>query len=251
MLLLLLTVMAAKRIAKELADFDSKSPEGWSVKLVDGNSFHWRAKVIGPPGSPYEAGQFWLDVFLPSDYPFNPPMIRFLTKIYHCNVNDEGQPSHDIWTTDWSPAQTVLTCLRKIVEFMVKPNPDDPMDPSLALRYRHERVSYDETAREWTRLHAKPESTMILTIHASLKDNVLKVRCLNMSGDDAVAVDLNAAQIAELNVSSLQSMILQRVQGDAHLELVLPDGTPLTGLADAIDDELVSRLTSTPSTAVE
>ncbi len=33
---------------------------------------------------------------IPNDYPFKPPSARFLNKIYHCNVNNEGKMCLDI-----------------------------------------------------------------------------------------------------------------------------------------------------------
>lgn len=235
--------MALKRIQKELADFDMKSPEEWSVKVVDDDSFNWLVKVTGPPGSPYEGGHFWLDVHFPANYPFKPPDLIFSTKIYHCNVTSDGRPSDDIWIPQWSPADTVLKTLHKIIEFMAEPNPVDPMQPSIAQQYKNERGLHDETAREWTRLHAKPEITVVLTIRAVLMDEVLKVMCTNMSGEEVCTFDVDATQMAGLNVKALRSMILQLVQNDAGLELVLPDGTQLTEAEGGEATMLVSCLT--------
>lgn len=33
-----------------------------------------RAAVIGAPGTPYHDGLFFFDIFLPPDYPFEPPV---------------------------------------------------------------------------------------------------------------------------------------------------------------------------------
>lgn len=50
----------------------------------------------GPEESPFEGGVFKLELFLPEDYPMSAPKVRFITKIYHPNIDKLGRICLDI-----------------------------------------------------------------------------------------------------------------------------------------------------------
>ena len=52
-------------------------------------------------------GVFNLELFLPDDYPMTPPKIRFLTKIYHPNIDKLGRICLDVLKSE-SPTTTLL-----------------------------------------------------------------------------------------------------------------------------------------------
>jgi len=146
--------MALKRINKELADIGRDPPANCSAGPEGNDLFHWQATLMGPPDSPYEGGVFFLDIQFPQDYPFKPPKVRFTTKIYHCNVNDQGGICLDILKGEWSPALTISKVLLSICSLLTDPNPDDPLVAEIARVYKNDKTKHDATAREWTRKYA-------------------------------------------------------------------------------------------------
>lgn len=49
-------------------------------------------------------GVFKLELFLPEDYPMTPPKIRFLTKIFHPNVDKLGRICLDVLKSRLTPS---------------------------------------------------------------------------------------------------------------------------------------------------
>jgi len=79
-----------------------------------------------------------------------PPKVRFLTKIYHPNVDKLGRICLDILKDKWSPALQIRTVLLSIQALMSAPNPDDPLDTGVAEVWKKNEAKAIQTAREFT-----------------------------------------------------------------------------------------------------
>lgn len=69
--------------------------QGIKALPLDSSHYHWQASITGPVGSPYEGGIFFLYLKVPFQYPFDPPEVRFLTRIFHPNVSRHGDVGMD------------------------------------------------------------------------------------------------------------------------------------------------------------
>merc|ERR1719154_960831 len=66
--------------------------------------------VAGPPDTPYSGGKYKLEIKIPDTYPFNPPKVRFITKIWHPNVSSvTGAICLDILKDQWAAAMSLRT----------------------------------------------------------------------------------------------------------------------------------------------
>lgn len=143
------------RLKNELKDIHENPPANCSAGPIDDNIMKWRATIHGPEDTPYEGGIFELKVTFTEEYPFKPPLIVFITPIYHCNINSRGGICLDILKDKWSAALTVNKILLSICALLSCPNPDDPLVPSIANLLKKNKDVHDANAREYTIRHAQ------------------------------------------------------------------------------------------------
>ena len=147
--------MTLRRIKKELEELQKNPPENCSAGLMNEiDFFNWQATIIGPESTPYHGGVFKLSIKIPPEYPFWAPHIKFITKIYHCNINSNGSICLDILKDKWSPAMTISQVLLSICSMMNDPNPNDPFVYDISELFINDREKHDANAREWTLQYA-------------------------------------------------------------------------------------------------
>lgn len=104
-----------------------------------------------------------------------PPRIRFLTRIYHPNIDRLGRICLDVLKNNWSPALQIRTILLSIQALLGAPNPEDPLNEAVAKQWKaslnvfscerpltwilqENQAEAIKNAREWTKLYAQPKA---------------------------------------------------------------------------------------------
>lgn len=145
----------ARRLTKELAEFEKNPPDWCTVGSVDDNLMHWNAMVAGPENTPYEGGVFTIDLQFPNEYPFKAPKVRFLTRVYHPNVKSaSGEICADMINENWGPTLNVMYCLSAIKQMLEQPDGDNPLEPEIAKQLQDNKAEFENTARQWTQHYA-------------------------------------------------------------------------------------------------
>ncbi|XP_036790136.1 ubiquitin-conjugating enzyme E2 K-like isoform X8 [Oncorhynchus mykiss] len=143
-----IAVQRIKREFKEVLKSEETSKNQIKVDLVDENFTELRGEIAGPPDTPYEGGRFQLEIKIPETYPFNPPKVRFITKIWHPNISSvtgaicldilkdqcsvTGAICLDILKDPWAAAMTLRTVLLSLQALLAAAEPDDPQDAVVA-----------------------------------------------------------------------------------------------------------------------
>lgn len=128
--------------------------------VTEGNSKLLQGTIKGPVGTCYEGGVFGVEIIIPDGYPFEPPKMKFTTKIWHPNVSSQtGAICLDILKDQWSPALTIKTALVSLQALLSAPEPTDPQDAQVAQQFLNDRSTFDSTATFWTSTYATERST--------------------------------------------------------------------------------------------
>jgi ubiquitin-conjugating enzyme E2 D len=143
------------RIMSDLKDIEQNPPSHISAGIINENDIYlWEATIMGPSNSPYVGGVFKLSILFPKNYPFSAPKIKFLTKIYHPNIDTHGNICLDILNTHWSPAMSISNVLLSITSLLDDPNADDPLNKVAADLYLSNKEEYKKKARLMTLQYA-------------------------------------------------------------------------------------------------
>jgi ubiquitin-conjugating enzyme E2 D/E len=152
----------SKRLSTELKKMLENPPENCSAGIKNENNlYHWEATIIGPENTPYHGGVFMLDIDIPNDYPFKPPKVQFITKIYHPNISRTGSICVDILKDSWSPALDISQVLISITSLLSDPNPKDPLEPDIAKEFLSNKEEYYNNVKSWIKIYATTGTDLI------------------------------------------------------------------------------------------
>ena len=82
---------AEKRLIRDLKKMKDEQDESINASPEEGNLLRWTAFIEGPEGTAWEGGLFEMVLEFSQEYPTKPPQIRFLTKMFHPNIYNDGR----------------------------------------------------------------------------------------------------------------------------------------------------------------
>merc|ERR1712083_1076918 len=140
---------------REVVKSEEVAKSGVELTLVKEDLTELSGTIKGPPDTPYEGGTFQVEIKIPDTYPFNPPKVKFVTKVWHPNISSvTGAICLDILKDQWAAAITLRTVLLSIQAMLAAPEPDDPQDAVVARQYQENNQIFKATAQHWAAAYA-------------------------------------------------------------------------------------------------
>ncbi|KAH7820800.1 putative ubiquitin carrier-like protein [Monocercomonoides exilis] len=143
-----MTTAARRRLMKDFKRTQVDSPDGIRAVPLDTNILIWKAVIFGPDNTPWEGGVFKLIMQYSEEYPNKPPVVKFLTKIFHPNVYADGSICLDILQKEWSSIYDSIAILTSIQSLLTDPNPASPANAEAAKLFTDNPREYERRVRE-------------------------------------------------------------------------------------------------------
>ena len=153
--------MSETRIMKEIEELYRDPPDNVTAGPIDEkNIYHWIATIEGPDDTDYKDGVFIVDIQIPKEYPFKPPICKFKTKIYHPNINkDNGNICLNILKPDkWNPSLSISNVLLSIMVLLAKPKFDSPLNGEARDLFYKSEKEYKERVLQWVKDYSALEN---------------------------------------------------------------------------------------------
>jgi ubiquitin-conjugating enzyme E2 M len=90
----------------------------------------------------YKGGAFQFSFAINTNYPHDPPKVHCIPKIYHPNVDLDGNVCLNILREDWKPVLNLNSVMVGLQYLFLEPNADDPLNKEAAEEMRKNREQF-------------------------------------------------------------------------------------------------------------
>jgi len=150
---------AIKNILKQLELYNKDPIPGLSFEQVPNDAMTLNFTLIGPSDCAWEGCLMNGTITFPEKYPFEPPVLKFITKTFHPNIYTNGKVCLSILNANrdetgyfqaselWSPVLDIKTVFICITNLFVEPNLESPADLDAAIEFRKDNKKYTKKIR--------------------------------------------------------------------------------------------------------
>ncbi|KAJ8761638.1 hypothetical protein K2173_004414 [Erythroxylum novogranatense] len=117
-----------KKVQLEWSILEKDLPESIYLRIYENRMDLLRAAIVGAPGTPYHDGLFFFDIYLPPEYPYEPPLVHYRSGGLRLNPNlyESGKvclsllntwtgTGTEVWDAESSSILQVLISLQALV----------------------------------------------------------------------------------------------------------------------------------------
>ncbi|CAH8484203.1 unnamed protein product [Heterobilharzia americana] len=142
-----MSTKARRRLMNDFKKIQLDPPPGVYAVPLDDNIMKWHAIILGPDGTAFADGIFRLTMEFTESYPNVPPIVRFISKMFHPNVYSDGSICLDILQNMWSPSYNIGAILTSLQSLLGDPNPNSPANTTAAELFEEDKRQYETQVR--------------------------------------------------------------------------------------------------------
>jgi len=139
------TSAAQIRVQKDLTELDL--PSTMKLSHPDATNLLNFELTITPDEGMYKGGAFQFSFVINTNYPHEPPKVKCIPKIYHPNVDLEGNVCLNILREDWKPVLNLNSVMVGLQYLFLEPNADDPLNKEAAEDLRKSRDNFTHNVK--------------------------------------------------------------------------------------------------------
>ncbi|XP_064635539.1 NEDD8-conjugating enzyme Ubc12-like [Lineus longissimus] len=133
---------AQLRVTKDLAELTL--PKTCQTEFHDPDDLLNFKLIICPDEGIYRNGRFVFSFNVGQGYPHEPPKVKCDTRIYHPNIDLEGNVCLNILREDWKPVLTISSIIYGLQVLFTEPNHEDPLNKEAAELLRTNRRLFEQ-----------------------------------------------------------------------------------------------------------
>jgi len=136
---------AQLRITKDINELEL--PKTCKTEFPDPDDLLSFKLKIFPDEGFYRHGQFSFSFKIGEQYPHEPPKVKCENKIYHPNIDLEGNVCLNILREDWKPVLTINSIVYGLQYLFLEPNPEDPLNKEAALELQSNKRLFEQNVQ--------------------------------------------------------------------------------------------------------
>ncbi|KAF0913477.1 hypothetical protein E2562_022369 [Oryza meyeriana var. granulata] len=134
------------RLHKDIAELNL--PKKTRVTFPNGKDNLMNIEVSLRPDEGYYVGGIFVFTFeVPHAYPHEPPKVKCKTKVYHPNIDLEGNVCLNILREDWKPVLNINTIIYGLNLLFMQPNDEDPLNHDAAVVLRDDPQKFQRNVQ--------------------------------------------------------------------------------------------------------
>ncbi|KFY21169.1 hypothetical protein V491_03105 [Pseudogymnoascus sp. VKM F-3775] len=136
---------AQLRVQKDLEELEPSRT--WRTEFPDPNDILNFTLTIDPDEGMYKGGRFHFSFAINQNFPHDPPKVKCTQKIYHPNIDLEGNVCLNILREDWKPVLNLNAVIVGLQFLFLEPNASDPLNKDAAEDLRSNREGFKRNVK--------------------------------------------------------------------------------------------------------